>query len=64
MKQIEDAIRSLREELSELERSLIDWDNTARSKSGAARYKAIAKTIASSAHHLESLIRQNTFPAA
>ena len=64
MKTIEEQIDLLRKEISELEETLPNWDGDARSKSGASRYKSMAKRIVESARRLEALVKENTFPAA
>lgn len=60
-KAIGDEINKIREELSELEGHLPDWENYSRNIDGSRKYRSIARRIVLSAQRLEERVKENTF---
>ena len=61
MKPVSQQIEKLRQEISELEATLPDWEHRAGSLDGSRKYRSISKRIVLSAQHLEELVKENTF---
>jgi hypothetical protein len=61
MNTVSDQIEKVRQELAELEATLVDWEHRAGSLDGSRKYRSIARRIVLSAQNLEELVKENTF---
>jgi hypothetical protein len=59
-KPIADEIGRIREELTELEGHLPDWDQYSESSHGSKKYRSLARRIVLSSQRLEEFVRENT----
>jgi hypothetical protein len=61
MRAVSEQIETVRRELSELEATLPEWEDRAGSLDGSRKFRSISRRIVLSAHHLEELVKENTF---
>ena len=59
LKQIENAVAQLEEDIVELKGHFATWDS--QSKLGSNKYRPLARRVVLSAQRIEQLVRENTY---
>jgi hypothetical protein len=59
-KPLADEISKIREELTELEGHLPDWEQYSESSHGSKKYRSLARRIVLSSQRLEELVKEHT----
>ncbi len=58
---VEDALKQLESDISELKACLPGWDHDAGNIEGSRRYRGVAKRIVLSAQRVQEAVKENTF---